>query len=198
MSGEIPSNNPENENEQANSSIDAWKVVENAKFSSDRHKEELSEDEQTEVEFFKKWYADEKRRNPDATEAGCRKTIISGLGYHLGIPGYGLEDADNADIKPTEEQQARLEELYGMVVASSDYEIDAPSTEPETEPFMKLGPEPSTEPIDNVPVTEPDMTPEPDTEPDMTPDDDPPYSEPDAELDNESFTGPEATPPSPD
>ncbi len=83
---------------------------------------QLSNDEQAEIKWFKDWYADAKQEQPDASEADFRKTIISGLGYHLGIPGYRLGDQDNPDAKPTEEQQARLEELYEMVVNSSEGE----------------------------------------------------------------------------
>ena len=81
---------------------------------------QLSDAEQTEVEFFKNWYADAKQNQPDASEADFRKTIVSGLGYRLGIPGYGLDDQDNPDAKPTEEQQARLEELYEIVVGKEE------------------------------------------------------------------------------
>ncbi len=83
---------------------------------------QLSDTEQTEVEFFKDWYANAKQKQPDASEADFRKTIVSGLGYHLGIPGYRLGDQDNPDAKPTEEQQARLEELYGIVVGKEKSE----------------------------------------------------------------------------
>ena len=83
---------------------------------------QLSSTEQTEVNFFKEWYANAKQEQPDASEADFRKTIVSGLGYHLGIPGYRLGDEDNPDAKPTEEQQTRLEELYEMVVGKEKSE----------------------------------------------------------------------------
>ena len=82
----------------------------------------LSDNEQGEVDFFKEWYANAKQEQPDASEADFRKTIVSGLGYHLGIPGYRLGDEDNPDAKPTEEQQTRLEELYEMVVGKEKSE----------------------------------------------------------------------------
>lgn len=85
-------------------------------FSGNNQEKELSEDEQVEVNSFKDWYVNAKQKQPDASEADFRKTIISGLGYRLNIPGYGIGDQDNPDAKPTEEQQARLEELYRMVV----------------------------------------------------------------------------------
>ena len=90
--------------------------VENAK------EEQLSDDEQAEVEYLKDWYANAKQENPDTSEADFHKTIISGLGYNLGIPGYGLLDRNNPDAKPTQEQQARLEELYKMVVGEGESE----------------------------------------------------------------------------
>ena len=81
---------------------------------------QLSDAEQTAVDFFKDWYANAKQRRPDTSEAVFRETIVSGLGYHLDIPGYRLSDQDNPDAKPTEEQQARLEELYGIVVGKEE------------------------------------------------------------------------------
>ena len=40
MSGEIPSNNPENKNEQAGADDKKWEAVENAEFSGDQHEKE--------------------------------------------------------------------------------------------------------------------------------------------------------------
>ena len=83
---------------------------------------ELSEDEQAAIKMLKSDYEAKKQNQPDISEDDFHKTIVSGLGYYLDVPGYRLGDSDNPDIKPTEEQQARLEELYEMVVGSSEDE----------------------------------------------------------------------------
>lgn len=69
---------------------------------------ELSESEKGAVESFQKWNEEQKQKLHDA--------IVSGLGYQLDIPGYGLNDVDNPDAKPSAEDAARLEHLYDLVV----------------------------------------------------------------------------------
>ena len=95
--------------------------MESVELSSNNEQEKkLSDEESTEVKVFKEWYKNKKQEDPDVSEDALRKTIISGLGYKLGIPGYGLFDYDDPSVNPTEEQQARLEELYRMVIDSSE------------------------------------------------------------------------------
>ena len=91
-------------------------------FSSHNEEKELSNNEQNAVDFIKRWYTKAKQKNPDASEADIHTTVVSGLGYQLDIPGYRLGDHEIPDAKPTQEQQERLEELYGMVVGKEKNE----------------------------------------------------------------------------
>ena len=76
----------------------------------------LSDAEQYAVDMSRRMYEEMKQSQPDASEADIHKTILSILGYYLGTPGYRLEDVGKSDAKPTEEQRAKLEELYRVVV----------------------------------------------------------------------------------
>ena len=100
--------------------------MENPKFEQQPNgpeKDQLSEAEKAEVETQKDWYETQKQEHPGATEEELKNTIISGLGYSLSIPGYRMGDEDNPEAKPTEDQQARLEELYKIVVDSAEKEL---------------------------------------------------------------------------
>ena len=89
--------------------------------STDANREpELTDAEQAAVARFEDWYKTKKQEKPEVSEDDFHKTIVSGLGGSLGIPGYRFGDSEDPSAKPTEEQQARLEELYGMVVGSSE------------------------------------------------------------------------------
>ena len=81
--------------------------------------EGLSDKERIEVGWVKDWYAAKKQEQPDASKDDIHRSIISGLGRGLDIPGYRLGDRDNPDAKPTDEQRARLEELYRLVISPS-------------------------------------------------------------------------------
>jgi hypothetical protein len=99
--------------------------MENPKFEQQPNgleKDQLSEAEKAGVETQIDWYETQKQEHPEATEEELKNTIISGLGYSLGIPGYRMGDENNPEAKPTEEQQARLEELYRMVISTSKSE----------------------------------------------------------------------------
>lgn len=92
--------------------------MENPKFEQPvdtQEEKKYTEDELGEVEFQRDWY--EPLRRIDESGNDFREDIINGLGSNLGIPGYGENEG-----APTEEQQARLEELYQMVIASSENE----------------------------------------------------------------------------
>lgn len=70
----------------------------------------LTEKEQAEVESFQRWYTQKKAENPNISEEDFRITITSGLGYNLDYP----ENPDDY----SEEQKAKIEELYQAVVNS--------------------------------------------------------------------------------
>ncbi len=96
--------------------------MENPKFEQqpdEPEKDQLSADEQRVVNDLKDWLKQEKQKNPNLSGDKIHETIISGLGYNLGIPGYGA----NPDGAPSEEQQARLVELYKMIVDSDEKEL---------------------------------------------------------------------------
>lgn len=100
----------------------------------------LSQKEQAEIDCFKRWYNKNKQKHPDMPEEDFHTSIVSGLGYHLSIPGYRLKDLENSDTKPTEEQQARLEELYEKVVETSKPEdkVQVLSEMPTFEEHMRM------------------------------------------------------------
>lgn len=96
--------------------------MENPKFEQQPdgpEKDQLSADEQREVDELKDWLKQEKQKSPNLSSDKIHETIISGLGYKLGIPGYGA----NADGAPSSEQQARLAELYRIIVDSAEKEL---------------------------------------------------------------------------
>ncbi len=97
--------------------------MENPKFEQQPdgpEKDQLSADEQRVVDNLKDWLKQEKQKNPNLSGDEIHETIISGLGYELGIPGYGAANADGA---PSSEQQARLVELYKIIVDSAEKEL---------------------------------------------------------------------------
>ncbi len=105
---------------------------------------ELGENEQWYVDDMRKNLAEGRREHPDTTDDQWRNSMISRLGNYFQIPGHRTEDVeareraerekinffhqagDNEIIanyveedlpKPSEEQQARLEELADMIMA---------------------------------------------------------------------------------
>lgn len=70
------------------------------------------------IKNLKKWYESAKQRQPDASKDDLHKTIVSGLGYYLSVPGYRL--GDEGYVNPTDRQQSRLEELYNIVISEKN------------------------------------------------------------------------------
>ncbi len=76
----------------------------------------LSENEKRELEWVSRAYRRDKRKlaRDGVPEDEVRKSIISALGYYLGVDAYSVTSKEGDT--PTEDEQARLEELCDRII----------------------------------------------------------------------------------
>ena len=82
---------------------------------------ELSDKEQIEVDFMKDWVKGQNLEAPTSSQNDLlHQRIIEGLGYNLGIPGFNsMDKSAPPNAQPSEEQKARLEQLYKVVIGKA-------------------------------------------------------------------------------